>query len=323
MSNGAAAPSVCVALVTFNRKHLLLECLDALLQQSRPVQAIFIVDNGSTDGTVDLLQQRGYLQHASIKLCREEKNTGGAGGFSRGLELGRDAGFNWIWLMDDDAEPAPDALEVALSAAGDPRNAAIANYKISAEGVPQGNHMLLESGEPADRLNGSSAAAALRFSSFVGLLVRGAAISQAGLPRAEFFLNQDDAEYCMRLRKVGRIVLVPGSVIRHKEAARSGYVVRSFLGVRHARPPLRAFVLRYFEMRNTAVLYGMQHGRLRLLLHAIVRAGSLCAAVFCYRDDQAWQRVRVVLKAYLDAVCRKFDNDFPFRVLREIQPKAK
>ena len=317
-----AAPSVCAALVTYNRKHLLLECLDALLQQTRPVDAIFIVDNGSTDGTTDLLEQRGNLAHDRIHLHREETNRGGAGGFHRGLQLGRDAGFDWVWLMDDDAEPAPDALEEALLAAtrSDQAHtpAAIANYKVSAEGAPQGNHMLLESGLSAAQVAATAKPQPLRFSSFVGLLVRGSAIARAGLPRAEFFLNQDDTEYCMRLRAAGPILLAPRSVIRHKEAARRGYVSRSFLGVTHLRAPLRAFAFRYFEMRNTTVVYGMQHGRLRTVLYAARRAVALAAAVLCFRDDHALQRLRIIWKAERDGIRCNFDNDFPFRLLRSL-----
>ena len=320
MSSRSAGPSVCVALVTYNRKHLLLECLDALLRQTRPVDRIYVIDNGSTDGTGELLRERGYLNHQNLTLVREAVNTGGAGGFHRGLQLGRDAGFDWIWLMDDDAEPAPDALEQALTAAtADPKASAIANFKVSANGVPQPSHMLLESGESAEHVAKSATPVPLRFSSFVGLLVRAAVIPQAGLPRAEFFLNGDDTEYCMRLRKAGPILLAPRSIIRHREAARSGYIERSFLGIRHARAPFHAFVFRYFELRNTTVVYGQQHGRLRTLLYAAFRSIALTAAIFAFRDDHPRQRLRVVFKAHRDALRCNFDNNFPFRLLGEVQ----
>ncbi|WP_419804610.1 glycosyltransferase [Terriglobus sp.] len=320
MTEHPATRSVCVALVTFNRKHLLLECLDALLRQTRPVDALFIIDNGSTDGTADLLRERGYLADPRITLDRQVTNTGGSGGFNRGLQLGHSAGFDWIWLMDDDAEPAPDALEQALTAATHPNASAIANYKVSAEGVAQANHMLLENGEAAGRVANSAAPLPLRFSSFVGLLVRSAVIQQVGLPRADFFLNQDDMEYCMRLRTAGPILLVPRSVIRHKEAARGGYVTRTFLGIQHARAPFRAFAFRYFELRNTTVVYGLQHGRLRTTLYALRRSVSLITAMLAFHDDHPRQRLRLIVKAHRDALRGNFDNDFPFRLLRELQP---
>lgn len=49
---------VCAVVVTFNRKELLMDCLEALLKQKRPLDAIYIVDNASTDGTPGSLQRR-------------------------------------------------------------------------------------------------------------------------------------------------------------------------------------------------------------------------------------------------------------------------
>ena len=53
--------TVCVILVTFNRKKLLLECLEAIKKQTRPVDAIYIIDNASQDGTPELLKSESYI----------------------------------------------------------------------------------------------------------------------------------------------------------------------------------------------------------------------------------------------------------------------
>ncbi|MCD6105633.1 MAG: glycosyltransferase, partial [Thermosipho sp. (in: Bacteria)] len=41
--------TVCAVVVTYNRKELLLECLEALRKQTRPLDAIYLIDNASTD----------------------------------------------------------------------------------------------------------------------------------------------------------------------------------------------------------------------------------------------------------------------------------
>ena len=41
--------TVCAIVVTFNRKELLIDCLDSLREQTRPLDAIYIIDNASTD----------------------------------------------------------------------------------------------------------------------------------------------------------------------------------------------------------------------------------------------------------------------------------
>ena len=53
--------TVCAVVVTYNRKNLLLECLEAIRKQTRPVDAIYIIDNASTDGTPEVLKENGYI----------------------------------------------------------------------------------------------------------------------------------------------------------------------------------------------------------------------------------------------------------------------
>ena len=59
--------TVCAVVVTFNRKQLLLKCIDSLLNQTHKINAIYIVDNNSTDNTPQLLYEKGYIKKASSK----------------------------------------------------------------------------------------------------------------------------------------------------------------------------------------------------------------------------------------------------------------
>jgi rhamnopyranosyl-N-acetylglucosaminyl-diphospho-decaprenol beta-1,3/1,4-galactofuranosyltransferase len=102
--------SVAAVVVTFNRKVLLCECLDALLAQNVAVDRIVLINNASSDGTEDYLREKGYLGNELIDYVRMPINGGGAGGFHEGVKRAYEAGFAWLWLMDDDVEPLPDAL---------------------------------------------------------------------------------------------------------------------------------------------------------------------------------------------------------------------
>ena len=68
-------------VVTYNRKQLLVECLRALLRQTVCIDRIFIINNASTDGTNEYLEEQGLLSYASINLENMNQNEGGAGGF--------------------------------------------------------------------------------------------------------------------------------------------------------------------------------------------------------------------------------------------------
>lgn len=130
--------TVCVVLVTFNRKKLLLECLEAIKKQTRPVDAIYIIDNASQDGTPELLKSEGFIlklppfnltepyeiEHQvrnlidgnliRIYYVRMHENTGGAGGFHEGIKRGYEKGYDWLWVMDDDGLPEYDTLRILL-----------------------------------------------------------------------------------------------------------------------------------------------------------------------------------------------------------------
>lgn len=101
---------VCAVIVTYNRKELLRECLQAVLSQTRPPDHVLVVDNASTDGTPEMLRE----EFPQVEVLRLPENQGGAGGFHEGMKRAYEQGFDWLWLMDDDTLPSPRALEVLL-----------------------------------------------------------------------------------------------------------------------------------------------------------------------------------------------------------------
>ena len=100
----------CAVVVTHNRRALLERCLAALKQQSAPCD-VLVVDNASTDGTERWLAEQA-AQDSRLRLYRSAENLGGAGGFHTGMRLALEAGYEWLWIMDDDSLAAPTALEI-------------------------------------------------------------------------------------------------------------------------------------------------------------------------------------------------------------------
>ncbi len=217
---------VVAAVVTFNRQDLLVEGLRAVLAQTHPVQRLYVIDNASTDGTPERLREEGLLDRPEVVYERLAENAGGAGGFARAMQGAREQEADWIWLMDDDAEPVPDALERLLEAppAADRRTAAVCSKVVYADGAIDAN----QRGDFRRRLIPLPAAGyrpghhpALGYLSFVGALVRTDVARRVELPRADFFVWGDDVEYSIRLRREGEIRLVSESVIVHKRVTHS------------------------------------------------------------------------------------------------------
>ena len=94
-------------VVTYNRKKLLKECIRNLQKQTQQVD-IIVIDNMSTDGTVDMLKP--LIKNNSIIYHSTGKNIGGAGGFYEGIKLAYKLGYEYFWLMDDDCIPQSNSL---------------------------------------------------------------------------------------------------------------------------------------------------------------------------------------------------------------------
>jgi len=106
---------IAAVIVTYNRKELLINCLEKLLQQTRPLDSIIIIDNASTDGTREYLEENLFFNNPKIDYIKLIENIGGAGGFYEGIKRGYERGFNWVWLMDDDGFPEAITLELFCS----------------------------------------------------------------------------------------------------------------------------------------------------------------------------------------------------------------
>lgn len=199
---------VTAIIVTYNRKQLLLRCLQAVAGQTRPPDTILLVDNASTDGTAALLEAEGWLARPDVRVLRLETNLGGAGGFAAGWQQALAQGADWLWMMDDDGYPAPDCLARLLDAAnqreieaispvqadiGDATKPAFPTFDAQGRAV---THLPLV---PAD----GDAFIPRHANLFNGLLIRAGTVQRIGLPRAELFIRGDEVEYTRRMALQG------------------------------------------------------------------------------------------------------------------------
>ena len=247
---------VTAVLVAYNRRELLLESLAALAAQTRPVDRLVVVDNASDDGSAEAALAATESWGARARVIRLTANTGGAGGFAVGIAAAvAEDDTDWVWVMDDDTVPGPDALAGALAA--HERYVALGADDLAV----MGSRVLWTDGEdhpmntPKPKIRASQAereraAAAggleIRSISFVSAFLRAARVREQGLPLAAYFLWNDDFEYSARLLRGARGLYVPGSVVVHKTAKR---------GSSDADPGPRFF----FEVRNKLWVFRRSH----------------------------------------------------------------
>lgn len=243
-----------VVVVTYNRKDLLIECLEALRNQIHQPDAIYIIDNLSTDGTPELLLEKKYIPllpncdlkenqlinykissilkpEESIKIIylRKFENDGGAGGFYIGMKLAYEDGFDWIWCMDDDVEPKSDCLQLLMNDSNRykvivplrvNRQIEIDEYacaEIKANNFFSKKAKLIPIKDIYGLKNIPESLVLYNFS-FEGPIFHKSIIEKVGLPIKEFFYYYDDTEYALRIKKVLKIspVLITGARIIRK-----------------------------------------------------------------------------------------------------------
>lgn len=312
--------TVAAVVVTYNRKQLLTECLDALLGQSRLPDKIIVIDNASSDGTPELLKEHGYLGNPMLDYVRMETNTGGAGGFHEGMRRAYEAGYQWIWVMDDDAEPKSDSLQRLMDFRRTNVDAlAMANLKVGVDGVPQWNHHgdlnLSHIGDsvlnPISESDIHRPFKKVTNSSFVGLAVTRTVIDKIGLPEREFFIHHDDFEYCYRMSKTGiPIYLIPASIIVHKDQRGANLAKKSLAGRESARIPIERLWLYYFGFRNLVWLRRTHCSFLLAAAFGIKRLSRAMIGIMLY-DDHKLLRIRFWMNAFIDGMTGNFDNKKP------------
>lgn len=216
---------VSAVVVTYNRKELLRECLEALLSQSYVIDKIIVIDNASTDGTYEMILDKGYLNNKAIYYKKMSKNTGGAGGFYYGIKEAHKIQSDWVWIMDDDTIPESDALKKMIEQV---KKNTDASFFASCVKGPSGEPMNVPSISKDQNDNGypdwymklSDSLVKIESATFVSLLINNNAIKKCGFPCKEFFIWGDDIEYTTRLtKKYGAAYLVGGSWVCHKRAS--------------------------------------------------------------------------------------------------------
>lgn len=243
--------SLAVVIVTYNRADLLGETLAALAAQTHAPDVVFVVDNASTDHTREVLDTAPLPDLVRIHLT---ENTGGAGGFHRGVAAAHAKGFDRIWLIDDDVLPAPDCLETLMavdescliSVREDRRGALIekaaTRFDLRSPLAIKPKTSMIETDY------GTRAAmpplVEVENVAFEGLLVRREVIEAIGLPDPAYFIFYDDVDFAVRARRSGyRIWAVRDAVLvrqldfdqQHDLAGWKGYYMYRNLFVVHRR----------------------------------------------------------------------------------------
>lgn len=231
---------VAVVIITFNRLELLKKVLSAVKDQSRKADEIIVVNNSSTDGTEEWLNEQEGIFHL------KQENVGSSGGQYAGFKKAMEGDCDYVWTMDDDVVPMKDCLEALLKNAD--QNTIIAPLRFKNEKEVYINdvlklnlknpfHSIWDKVISSEDLDQEMIPA--EGITFEGPLVPRSVIEQAGLPNKDFFIYADDTEYFIRCLNVGAKIflnsqahllrLLPAADLREDYGWKLYYIVRNIM----------------------------------------------------------------------------------------------
>lgn len=285
-----SAGRVTAVVVTWNRRALLMECLERLFAQTWRDMDVLVVDNASTDGTGEALAP--LIEAGRIAYVNPGENLGGAGGFQLGIRRAVETGCGFTWVMDDDAMPEPTALEELMRA----------GEKLGEFGWLSGKVLWtdgslcrmnvqrdLKMGNLTDFTGERIPSGA---ATFVSLLIPAKVVREVGLPIKEFFIWADDLEYTRRISRKYPCYVIPASVTVHKCATNNGGNISTDEEARIAR-----YWLAY---RNEVYIYRREgaRGAMRLMLRTPLHIWR----VLTRSKGKKAERIRTILGGTLDGL---------------------
>jgi rhamnopyranosyl-N-acetylglucosaminyl-diphospho-decaprenol beta-1,3/1,4-galactofuranosyltransferase len=213
------SPKIAAVVVTHNRLALLKNCVEALRGQTHKLDEIIVVNNASDDGT------REWLASQSGLTIIGQENLGSAGGQYSGLKAAYRNGHDWVWCMDDDSLPAPDALAALTKCPFFEKDSTgfLGSIVLWKDGSMHAmNPPVTVSCEKWLHRVLAEKCVEVRSNSFVGVLISRAAIAKVGFPIKEFFIWCDDTEYTLRISAHFACYAVLDSKVIHQTRANVG-----------------------------------------------------------------------------------------------------
>ena len=286
-------------VVTYNRKELLKECIEALKNQKNATTDILIIDNCSTDGTEEMIKS-----HYSKDVTYENTgaNLGGAGGFNYGIKkaFSLEKKYDYLWIMDDDTIPTETALYEILEVAKSDKDFGFISPKTL--WIDSSLCLMNIQSDKKNKLINSSTEDKKKLSrcSFVACFINVQAILKVGLPISKFFIWADDTEYTQRISKYYDCYYAAKSIVVHKMGTNNSVRIETDVENR---------IERYFYLYRNRFYIAKRNGILKVLHYH----GSILKNIFrvlVFSKNHRFKRLKSIFKGYWSGLF--FDPEIEF-----------
>lgn len=222
---------VSVVVVNWNRRELLRRCLASLATQRSSAFEVVLVDNGSSDGSVEMaVAQYSSVPAFTLTVVRNHENFGFCKANNQGIERARG---EFIALLNNDAEAQPDWLASLLTAFDGRTDVGMAASKILVHEDPniidKVGHVIYLDGQNWGRGHGESDIGQFEdveetlWPDGCAAMYRHAMLDEVGGFDEDLFAYGDDAELGLRARIAGwGCLYIPTAVVRHHRGSTLG-----------------------------------------------------------------------------------------------------
>lgn len=287
----AKAPHLCAVVIAYNQRKQTLACLRSLSGITYPAWTVLLVDNGSTDGTAEVVGQT-FPQMCVLRL---DENQGYSGGTNIGVARALAAGADYILLLNNDVWVPPDAPGALVAAAEADSTIAAVGPKVYYADEPQRLQSvggIMDWRRMRGRLIGEGEIDHGQYErprdvDFVvgcAMLIRAQAWYAVGEFDLAFFLYYEDIDWCLRACRAGcRALYCPSARAWHANQGTAG---------------IEPGLVTYYTTRNRLILAQRYANRLSqgsIYLDELWRAGrALRLLITARRRAQAIATLQAV-----------------------------
>ncbi|MBU1289930.1 glycosyltransferase family 2 protein [Patescibacteria group bacterium] len=223
-------PKVSIIIVTWNGIRHVSDCLESVLKSTYPNYEIIVVDNGSKDGTPELISKK----FPEVRLIKKEKNLGFTGGNNEGI---KQAEGEILFLLNDDTKIHSKLIEVLVGELESSPEMGIVGPKIYFMDKPneiwfaggkidwaKSDSFHLGRGLTDKELIGDSKKE-VDFITGCSLMIKKEVVDKIGLLDDVFFAFYEDADWCQKAKKAGyQVLYIPFGGVWHIKSATASHV---------------------------------------------------------------------------------------------------
>lgn len=267
-------PLVICVILNSNRREDTLACLDSLAVSDYPNVKSIVLDNNSTDGSVDAIRNR----FPTVTIIHLTENLGYAGNNNVGVNAALKMGAEWVFVLNEDVIMDRDCLRKLVEVGeGEPRIGILGpmvyhfdeKQVIQSAGGMLGKYwQSIHLGQNEPDQGQFREPHQVEWISGCAILFRRAAIERAGMLDSNYFIYWEETEWCIRTARAGwRIVHVPAAKLWHKGVQKNYQPKPSFtyyatrnhlftLAKHHA--PLVARMYTWFQFTRTLISWSVK-----------------------------------------------------------------